>query len=255
MKRLAVAVAVLTCFFAAPAAAQDPFEIQVYEYITVPRGKWNLETHFNYTARGTTVASGPVLASEKQTHLTFELTRGITDHFELAGYLVTARVDGESPEFVGWRVRPRVRVPTSWNWPVGVSLSVEVGFPKERFDENETTLEIRPIIEKGFGKLLIDLNPVVGKALKGPGENEGLDFEPGLRIGYDFTPTFALSLEYYGATGELSDPLPSDQQVHQFFPGGDWQIRDNIVFNFGVGFNLNDVGNRLVYKTRLGWMW
>src|SRR5206468_1532307 len=33
--------------------AQDPFEIQVYEYETVPKGEWNLETHLNYIARGT----------------------------------------------------------------------------------------------------------------------------------------------------------------------------------------------------------
>src|SRR4030095_13304985 len=29
------------------------FEIQVYEYETVPKGMWNLETHFNFVARGT----------------------------------------------------------------------------------------------------------------------------------------------------------------------------------------------------------
>jgi len=34
---------------AAPAVrAQDPFEIQVYEYQTVPRGRWDLETHVSY---------------------------------------------------------------------------------------------------------------------------------------------------------------------------------------------------------------
>jgi hypothetical protein len=65
---------------------------------------------------------------------------------------------------------------------------------------------------------------------------------------------FDLSLEYYGATGPLSDPLPSNEQVHQFFPGGDFQVTPNIVFNFGVGFGVTDAGNRLVSKTRLGWM-
>ncbi len=30
--------------------AQDPFEIQVYEYETVPKGMWNLETHINYVS-------------------------------------------------------------------------------------------------------------------------------------------------------------------------------------------------------------
>jgi hypothetical protein len=110
---------VLTAFVAVglrPSAveAQDPFEIQVYEYVTVPKGKWNLETHFNHVQRGTRMFEGLVAPSEHQTHLTFELTRGITDWFELAGYLVTARRDGDAPEYVAWRVRPRVRAPESW---------------------------------------------------------------------------------------------------------------------------------------------
>lgn len=251
MKKLLVASALLLAPLSA--RAQDTFEIQVYEYATVPKGKWNLETHFNYTAKGTTVAEGTVAPSEKQSHLTFELTRGITDRFEMAAYLVTAKRDGVNPELVGYRLRPRMRFPDTW--PVLVSISAEVGFPKDTYEENSTTLEFRPILERSFGKLAIDVNPVLGRALKGPGKDEGWDFEPGVRVGYDATKKLALSVEYYGATGELTDPLPSKQQVHQFFPGGDWQINDNIVFNFGVGFNLNDVGNRLVYKSRLGVMW
>ena len=235
-------------------AAQDPFEIQVYEYVTVPKGKWNLETHFNYVQRGTRLFEGLVAPSEHQTHLTFELTRGITDWFEMAGYLVTARRDGDAPEYVAWRVRPRVRAPESWKLPVGLSLSTEVAFPKDEYEEADATLEVRPIIEWGRGRFLLDLNPVIGRALKGPGSDDGWDFEPGVRLGWTASKRLDLSLEYYGSTGSLSDPLPGKEQVHQFFPGGDWQITENVVFNFGVGFGATNAGNRLVYKTRLGWL-
>src|SRR5688572_26191905 len=237
-----------------PAWAQDPFEIQVYEYATVPAGKWNLETHLNFVHRGTTAFEGSVAPSQHQTHLTFELTRGITSWFELAGYLVTARRSGDAPEYVGWRVRPRVRAPASWKWPVGLSLSTEVGFPKDEYEESDVTLEIRPVIEWGRGRFQLDVNPVVGRALKGPGSGDGWDFEPGVRVGWATSKRFDLSLEYYGATGPVSDPLPRDEQVHQFFPGGDFQVTENIIFNFGVGFGVTDAGNRVVYKTRLGWL-
>ena len=255
-KTSAVVLAALVAIAAAPssAIAQDPFEIQVYEYITVPKGKWNLETHFNHVQRGTRMFEGLVAPSEHQTHLTFELTRGITDWFELAGYLVTARRDGEAPEYVAWRVRPRVRAPESWKLPVGLSLSTEVAFPKDEYEEADATLEVRPIIEWGRGRFLLDLNPVIGRALKGPGSGEGWDFEPGVRLGWTATKRFDFSLEYYGSTGVLSDPLPGKQQVHQFFPGGDFQVSENIVFNFGVGFGATDSGNTLVSKMRLGWM-
>ena len=235
-------------------AAQDPFEIQVYEYATVPAGKWNLETHLNFVQRGTTSYEGSVAPTEHQTHLTFELTRGITDWFEMAGYLVTARRDGEAAEYVAWRVRPRVRAPDSWKLPVGLSLSTEVGFPKDEYEEADATLEIRPVIEWGRGRFMLDVNPVVGKALSGPGSGDGWDFEPGVRLGWATTKRLDLSLEYYGSTGPVSDPLPRNEQVHQFFPGGDLQITENVVFNFGVGFGVTDAGNKLVYKTRLGWL-
>ena len=39
--------------------AQDPFEIPVYEYDTVPKGMWNLETRLNYIGSGTSF-DGPV---------------------------------------------------------------------------------------------------------------------------------------------------------------------------------------------------
>jgi hypothetical protein len=239
---------------ASPLAAQDPFEIQVYEYITVPTGRWNLETHFNHVARGTRLADGPVAKSERQTHLTFELTRGITDYFELAGYLVGAARQGVGAEFVGWRVRPRFRLREDL-LPVKFSLSTEVAFPKQVYEENEITLEVRPIIEKAFGRLLVDLNPVIGRALRGPDAAEGWDFEPGLRIGYTLNPKVDLSLEYYGSTGVVTDPLPAAQQVHQFFPGADFQLSPDIVWNVGVGFGATNAGNTLVYKMRLGWMW
>lgn len=70
------------------ARAQDPFEIQVYEYETVPKGMWNLETHINYVGKGTRKFEGPVAPTNNQFHLTFELTRGVTENFEMAGYLI-----------------------------------------------------------------------------------------------------------------------------------------------------------------------
>jgi hypothetical protein len=90
------------------ARAQDPFEIQVYEYDLVPKGLWNLETHINYTGRGTKTFEGTFAPTNNQFHLTYELTHGITHNFEPAGYLVLAHRPGGGFEFVGWRLRPRV---------------------------------------------------------------------------------------------------------------------------------------------------
>ena len=83
--RLFLAATILASI-AVAGRAQDPFEIQVYEYETVPKGMWNLETHINYIGKGTKSFEGPVAPTNNQFHLTYELTRGITDYFETAGY-------------------------------------------------------------------------------------------------------------------------------------------------------------------------
>ncbi len=235
---------------------QDPFEIQVYEYETVPKGRWNLETHLNYTGEGTREPEGPVAPTDGQFHMTYELTRGITRRFEMAGYLVLAhRHDMGGPlEFAGWRLRPRVSLPESWHLPMNVSLSLEVGFPRKQYEENSITLEIRPILERKLGRFQVDLNPVIGRALRGPGTEEGWDFEPGLRLGCEATKRLDLSLEYYGALGPVGDFPPVREQVHQFYPGGDLKLTPDLVLNFGIGLAATRAGSDLVYKARVGWM-
>lgn len=235
------------------ARAQDPFEIQVYEYETVPKGKWNLETHLVYIGQGTKFFQGPVAPTNNQFHLTFELTRGITDYFETAAYLLLAHRPGVGYEFAGWRFRPRVRIPKSWGLPVDVSLSVEFGFPRRQYEENPVTLEIRPVIEKKFGRFQLDINPIVGRALRGPGTTQGWIFGPCARLGYELNKRLDLSLEYYSEIGPLGNLLPAEQQAHLFFPGGDFKFSDNFMINFGVGFGATNTGNRLIYKTRIGY--
>ena len=254
MKLIPFAPVVLLLAAAAPLAAQDSFEVQVYEYLTVPKGKWSLETHFNYTAKGTREFEGAVAPTEHQTHLTFELTRGITDYFEMAGYLVLARLPGANPDFAGWRLRPRVRLPERWKLPILFSFSAEVAFPQDKYEEADATLELRPILERKFGAVAIDLNPVLGRSIKGPGSHDGWDFEPGARVGVGVSKAVELSVEYYGAFGPVGDLLPRAEQVHQFFGGGDVSLSENVVLNLGVGFGATSAGNRTVWKARLGWL-
>lgn len=222
--------------------AQDPFEIQVYEWALVPVGIWNLETHMNYTSRA---SAG---YNKGESHVTFELTRGISKNFEFAGYLLTSH-RGSGNDIVGWHLRPRFTIPES-SIPVKMSLSTEIGFPTDKtYEDADVTLEVRPIFETNFGKVQVDFNPVFGRAWGGA-EAGAWDFEPDARIGYPATPKVDLSLEGYAAMNALGD----SRKVYQIFPNADIQLRENLVWNVGVGFGLTDFGNQLVYKMRLGWM-
>lgn len=251
MRILRVATALAASLL--PLAAQDNFEIQVYEYETVPKGMWSLETHANYTGRGTKEDEGRVAPTDRQFHLTYELTRGITKDFEMAGYLVLAkRAGGDVLEYAGARIRPRYSIPKSAGLPVDVSISGEVGFPKAAYETNSVTLELRPIIEKVFGRWQLDFNPTFARALRGPGKSDGWEWEPAVRFAYKANKKLDVSMEYYGATGPIHDPFPLREQGHVFYPGCDIELSERVVWNMGIGMAATQAGNQLVFKMRLG---
>lgn len=251
---LLLGLVLAACFASAEAAAQDIFEIQVYEYPTVAKDKWNLEVHFNHIARGTKTSEGSVEPTDKQFHLSFELTRGITEHFELAGYLLTAQRPGGGFEYSGARVRPRLRAPASWKLPVDVSLSFEFAFPRPQYEANSVTLELRPIIEKTFRRWRLSVNPVLARALRGPDTKEGFEFEPGAKLAYFVAKNrSSIGLEYYGSTGPFTNFHRFGDQVHLLFPSADIYFSKNTMVNFGVGFGLTGAGERLIWKSRLGY--
>ncbi len=248
-----LAVFVVTVGFSESAQAQDIFEIQVYEYLTVPKGKWNLETHFVYIPRGTRNSEHSTFPTDKRFHITFELTRGLTDHFELAAYLVNAVRPGGGLEFVGWRLRPRFRLPQSLKLPVDISLSTEFGFPSARYEGTKATLELRPIIEKTLEKWRLTFNPVVGHALQGKATKEGFDFSPMGKVAYFLCKHANVGAEYYGNTGTIGQPEPFGRQKHVFYPTIDFLVNSNMIINVGVGFAATGAGEQLLLKTRVGY--
>jgi hypothetical protein len=236
--------------------AQDPFEIQVYEYETVPKGMWSLETHTNFTFQGSKDTNGTVAASNNQFHLTYELTRGITEHFEMAGYLLLSRrpgTPGSGFEYAGAHIRPRYSIPESVGLPVKVSISLEIGWPVKQYETNSITMELRPILERSFGRFQFDFNPTVNKGLRGPVGPKYWEFEPSARVGYEVNKKLDISFEYYGATGRVFHPDTLDEQAHILTPGFDWKFRENMAVNVGFGFAATSGGNQLVLKTRLSY--
>jgi hypothetical protein len=228
-------------------AAQDPFEIEVYGYRTAARGEWELDTHLNYVARGTSAFDGTVAPSEHQGHLAFELTHGLTDHWEVAAYLLSAYRPGPGFGYAGARVRSRVRVPEAWRLPVGLSLAAELEFSPAAYDESAIGLEIRPIVERRLGRLLLDVDPVLERGLRAHGgaRTGEWEFEPSARVGFAVSPAVDVSLEYYGKLGEIAA-----DRVHQIYPGVDLKLGEDFEINLGVGFGLTSAGSRIVMKTR-----
>jgi hypothetical protein len=234
---------------AGPLAAQDPFVITVYPAATAARGEWELESYLNYTARGTTTFDGTVAPSRHQTHLTLELTRGLTSDWEGSAYLLTAYRPGVGAEYAGWRLRTRVHAPGRWRLPFDLGFSAELENPRPAYGAASPSLELTPILEKHFGAVGLVLNINVDRDLGKGGE--GWELEPSALVDYRLSPVVTAKLEYYAGLGELADPLPASAQVHQFFPGVDLRAGDAITVGLRVGAGATTAGNRLVFASRL----
>jgi hypothetical protein len=111
--------------------------------------------------------------------------------------------------WVGDHIRPRIRVPESWQVPVGLSLSFEAGYQQRAFSTDTWTLEICPVLDKQLGPRYASFNPPFKRSLKGPGMSRGFEFSPSVKVGYDLTQTVTAGLEYYGGIGPVTafDPL------------------------------------------------
>src|SRR5229473_7152309 len=142
-----------------PCQAQANYEIQVYGSETVAPGHTMLELHSNYTSDGSTRTENGVLPTNHVFHETVEITHGFTSWFEIGLYFFNTIGSNRRTNYVGSHIRPRIALPAKYHWPVGLSLSLEGGYQKKEYDEDDWSMEIRPIIDKTLGKLYLSLNP------------------------------------------------------------------------------------------------
>lgn len=249
----ALAVCLLT---SAPCAlAQGNFEIQVYGSETVAPGSTMVELHSNVAAQGTTRTENRVRPTQGAFHETVELTQGWTPWLETGFYLFTSIQPDAGWEWVGDHVRPRVRAPESWELPVGLSLSLEVGYQRREYSADTWTLELRPIIDKKLGPWYASFNPVFERSLKGEGvrEGRGFEFSPNAKVAYDVTSTLSAGLEYYGALGPVKGFDPLRRQEHLVFAAADVDLGPRWELNAGVGFGLTPATDGLIFKVILGY--
>ena len=233
--------------------AQDNYEIQVYGSQTVPKGNTMVELHSNFTFDGTKQAVRGVLPTNHIFHETIEITHGWTPWLETGFYFFNAVGNDNRTSYAGSHIRPRVMVPVSWHWPVGVSLSTEVGYQKRAYSEDDWTLEIRPIVDKQINKIYLSFNPTFDKSLHGVNKDMGYVFSPNFKAAYNITKVIATGLEYYGSLGPLNNFQPWPSQQHQLFLATDLDWSPDWELNFGYGWGLTQSTDNAIFKVILGY--
>ena len=241
---------VLSC--ALPARAQGNYEIQVYGADTIAPKTTMFELHSNFTIDGEKETIDGVYPTNHQEHETLEITQGITDWSEVGFYVFTSIQDGHGWQWVGDHIRPRVRVPDSWHWPLGVSLSTEVGYQRPVYSPDTWTWEIRPIFDKSAGRWYFAVNPAFERTFHGPSVNQGFQFAPAAKVSYDFTKVVSGGIEYYGDYGEVGNFASLHNQQQQIFVVTDLNVSPKWEINIGAGIGPTAATDRWIIKGIVG---
>jgi hypothetical protein len=234
------------------ADAADRYEIEVYGSATVAAGHTMFELHSNYTPTGFTFDDDGTIPDNHALHESLEITRGFTDWFELGIYDFNSENPGDGWALAGTSIRPRVRAPESWGWPVGVSVSQELEWMGSKYSVDSWTYELRPIVDKQIERLYIAVNPTFDHALRGPDASKGFQFAPSADVGYDVTAQVNLALEYYLSLGRITNLLPSVSQQQQLFYAVNLNLSPSYEINFGYGVGLDRAVEKRMIKLILG---
>ena len=242
----------LAIMIAKPAHAQGNYEIQVYGADTEAPKSTMVELHSNFTANGQKHIVDGAYPTNHQQHETLEITQGINSWSEVGFYVFTSLQDSHGWQWVGDHIRPRVRVPDSWHWPVGVSLSTEVGYQRAVYSPDTWTWEIRPIVDKSVGRWYFAVNPALERTFHGPDVAQGVGFSPGAKVGYDFTKVVSGGLEYYADYGRLGSFYSLHDQQQQIFLVTDLNVSPKWEINIGVGIGPTAATDHWIVKGILG---
>lgn len=245
-------IVLVLALLSAAAHAQGNYEIQVYGADTVPPKNTMVELHSNYTVDGQHYTVNDVYPTNHQEHETIEITQGINDWSEVGFYIFTSEQNGHGVQWVGSHIRPRVRVPTSWHWPVGVSLSTEIGYQRAVYSPDTWTWELRPIVDKAIGRWYFAFNPALERTWHGPDVNQGFTFAPGVKVSYDFTRKISAGFEYYADYGRLFNFDGLHEQQQQIFAVSDLNVSPKWEINFGVGLGPTSATDHLLVKGIIG---
>ncbi|MEI8058802.1 MAG: hypothetical protein WCG67_01490 [Ferruginibacter sp.] len=247
-RRLLV-ILIITLSISNHSLAQADNEIQVYASAITPKNVTLFELHQNYTFNGVKGLADP--SSARWIEQTLEITRGLGKNWELGFYTFVGLAPDGKYQYLGNHIRPRFTVPDSWNWKVGASVSLELGFIRP--DANSKYVidgELRPIIDKTFGNWYFSFNPNVAFNLTGADKFFGIG--PQFKTVYNVQKKFGLGIEYYSSLGTFKKIAPLNEEEHLLGPIFDLYSSPKWELQTGFLFGLTPGSNQQVFKLIIG---
>jgi hypothetical protein len=245
-----ILAALLGLTFPIPAHA---LEFKVYFYPTPGEGETEIAYWWTYTAKSDHTYNyfGKLLDKQGLQQHSLEVEYGLTDHWTIGGY-----ADFEKPKDGDFRyVQARAVVSRYRFFEQGErfldgAIEVEYNLPLEKYSDSEE-IETRVILEKDLGQFSIVINPIFEKDVSGPEVDEGMEFQYATGLYYRASPRMTPGVEFYGATGPLSNLKPKSQQEHYVFPRLGVKFSHRINLDVGYGFGLTKASDDQVIKAIL----
>jgi hypothetical protein len=256
-------------FSAGSLHAQDNYEIQVYPSETMAPQTLLIELHSNFAVEGSTISQFGMLPTQHQEHETIELTQGINEWSEIGFYIFTAEKSGNGIQWAGDHIRPRVRIPPRWHWPVGVSLSSEFGYARPAFANPTWSWQIMPIVDQTIGRwywsvngtMVWDVHVVPAPANFSSEQKQayyhdvaphGVTFGPAASLTYAPSKYYNFGVEYYSYYGQWGNFVSLHNQQQQLFPVVNLFISPKWEINFGAGWGATAGTDHLIVKCIIG---
>lgn len=253
--RRALAAALLAALglaAAAPARAELPNEVRIYDDGLNDAGEWSLELHVNRTTKGRRQAEDAgELATTRGLRVTPELSYGLGADLEV-GLLLPMLFDAAGNSYFGGQQLQLkwlpLRPPATGGFFLGANW--ELTTLDRRFDAARNGLEFRPIFGYRDPQWLLSANLLLSYRLTREHRAGGLDFSPALKAAKTLAPGLAGGFEYYADLGKLAHLEAAAERNHTLYAVFDvesepWSL------NFGIGRGLNSATDPWMVKAIL----
>ena len=229
-------------------AIAAPEEIQVYLDEFAEKGKFGLDLHTIYTLSTKDDLRQP---PRHQLRLTPELSYGLNDHFEIAGYFLTNKSPGGNPQTDGVKLRMRYRpVVPSENTTWYTAVNIELGKLSRRFNPEGSNGEIKGILSWKSPSWIAGLNLNIDRPLKRV-TTAPTTFEVDGKLAYKVKNDLQLGFEHYAFRGALHGSVPGFAPTRTTFLVSDFTIGKWDV-NFGIGRASGNIPDRVILKAIIG---
>jgi hypothetical protein len=230
-----VLFAIVFAVTATTASGQDLFELEVFDFETMPPGQYEIGLHTNLLSSNG-VAPDSTASNHRPAHVSIEIARGWTQRFETALFVQTAPFGPSgSKRFAGGHLRGQFRIGDVPGVPLRLAVSAEYIFNRAAFDQELQALELRTIVEYTRGRLSLIANPSLELVTRGHDGNLAPVFDVSARAAWYLGEGVTITTDYFSTAATTRHLQPARSPHDLVFGGFDVDVGLGWELGFSAG--------------------